>query len=36
MEALTARINKAKERASDIENKMMESKETEKKRKYNY
>ena len=32
MEALTARINVAEERISDIERKMMENKEAEKKR----
>ena len=32
MEAPTARINEAEERISDIENKMVEKKETEKKR----
>ena len=32
MEALTARINDAEERISDIEDKMMENKEAEKKR----
>ena len=32
MEALTARINEAEERISDIEDKMMENKETEKER----
>ena len=32
MEALTIRINEAEERISDIEDKMMENKEAEKKR----
>ena len=32
MEALTARINEAEERISNIEDKMMENKEAEKKR----
>jgi len=32
MEALTARINEAEERISDIEDQMMENKEAEKKR----
>ena len=32
MEALTARINEAEERISDIEDQMMESKEAEKRR----
>ena len=32
MEALTARINEAEERISDIEDQMMEKKEAEKKR----
>ena len=32
MEALIARINEAEERISDIEDKMMENKEVEKKR----
>jgi len=32
MEALTARINEAEERTSDIEDQMMENKEAEKKR----
>ena len=32
MEALTARINEAEERISDIEDQMMENKEPEKKR----
>lgn len=32
MEALIARINKAEERGSDIEDKMMENREAEKKR----
>ena len=33
MEALTARVSEAEERVSDTEDKMMESKEAEKKRK---
>ena len=32
MEALIARINKAEEQISDIEDKMIENKQTEKKR----
>ena len=32
MEALTARINEAEERISDIEDQIMENKETEQKR----
>ena len=32
MEALTARINEAEERVSDIEDQMMENKEAEQKR----
>ena len=32
MEALTARINEAEERISDIEHRVMENKEAEKKR----
>ena len=32
MEALTARINEAKEKISDIEDKMMENKKSEKRR----
>ena len=36
MEALTARINEAEERISDIEDKMMENKEGEKREINNY
>ena len=36
MEALTARINEAEKRISEIEDKMMENKEAEKKKEINY